>query len=267
MSAATSSMPETRGLPIELDHVSKQFRIGRNETIDAVRGLSIQVSPGEFVALLGPSGCGKSTVLRMVAGLETPTDGTLEVDGRSPGELANAHRLGVAFQDNALLPWASVRNNVALPFRLARRPVDHARVDELIATVGLEGFENARPRHLSGGMKQRVSIARAIALEPDVLLLDEPFGALDAVTRRRLNMELQRIWMEDPVTTVLVTHDVSEALLLADRVIVLSDRPGRVRRVMEVSLPRPRSAEVTRSAAFHEMVDDLTAELDQIEPH
>jgi NitT/TauT family transport system ATP-binding protein len=198
----------------------------------------------------------------MMASLEAPSAGSVLVDDRRPAELAREHRLGVAFQDNALLPWSSVRNNLALPFRLAGRPVDSARVDWLIELVGLAGFEDARPKQLSGGMRQRVSIARSIALQPDVLLLDEPFGALDAVTRHRMNMELQQIWLADPVTTVLVTHDVSEALLLADRVVVLSPRPGRVRMVKDVSFARPRTQEVTRTEEFHDLVDELTAELD-----
>jgi NitT/TauT family transport system ATP-binding protein len=251
-----------RGVPIELDRVSKRFQIKRKHAVDAVSDLSLTVAAGEFVALIGPSGCGKSTLLRMVASLESPTSGSVAVDGRKPAELARSHRLGVAFQDNALLPWSTVRSNISLPYKLAGRSVDKDRIDSLISLVGLSGFENARPRQLSGGMRQRVSIARSIALEPDVLLLDEPFGALDAVTRRRLNMELQRIWLEDPVTTVLVTHDVDEALLLADRVVVMSARPGRVRMIKEVPFERPRTQAVMRTPEFHDLVDELTAELD-----
>ncbi|MDY7105620.1 MAG: ABC transporter ATP-binding protein [Actinomycetota bacterium] len=251
-----------RGVPIHLDAVNKRFSLGRRKSVTAVEDLSLDVRPGEFVGLIGPSGCGKSTVLRMIASLEDPSDGTVTIDGRPPAELAASHRLGVAFQDNALLPWASVRANLSLPFRLAGRRPDRERIDALLELVGLGAFGDARPKQLSGGMRQRVSIARSIILEPDVLLLDEPFGALDAVTRRRLNMELQRIWMEDPVTTVLVTHDVDEALLLADRVVVLSPRPGRVSMIKEVPFDRPRTAEVTRTPEFHELVDELTSELD-----
>jgi NitT/TauT family transport system ATP-binding protein len=255
---------EGRGVPITLSGVSKRFALKRGRTVDAVRDLSLTIGAGEFVALIGPSGCGKSTVLRMVASLETPTEGSVQVDGAQPRDLAKAHRLGVAFQDNALLPWSSVRNNLALPFRMAGRPVDTDRIDWLTSLVGLSGFEDARPRQLSGGMRQRVSIARSLVLQPDVLLLDEPFGALDAVTRHRLNMELQQIWLADPVTTVLVTHDVGEALLLADRVVVLSPRPGRVSTMLDVPFARPRTQEVTRTPEFHRLVDELTAELDQL---
>ncbi len=253
-----------RGVPIEITEVSKQFQLKRRKTVDAVSDMTLSVQPGEFVALIGPSGCGKSTVLRMVASLEQPTSGTVTVAGSAPADMAKSHRLGVAFQDNALLPWSTVRSNLNLPYKLAGRKVDTDRVDSLIDLVGLKGFENARPKQLSGGMRQRVSIARSIMLEPDVLLLDEPFGALDAVTRRRLNMELQRIWLADPVTTVLVTHDVDEALLLADRVVVMSPRPGRVRMIREVPFERPRTSAVTRTAEFHELVDELTTELDNL---
>ncbi len=254
----------SRGAPITLTHVGKTFTLRRGRTVEAVRDVSLDIRPGEFVALIGPSGCGKSTVLRMIASLEAPTTGEVTVDGRKPRELAASHRLGVAFQDNALLPWSSVRANIALPYKVAHKPVNDARVNELIDLVGLKGFEDARPKQLSGGMRQRVSIARSLVLEPDVLLLDEPFGALDAVTRRRLNMELQRIWMADPVTTVLVTHDVDEALLLADRIIVLSPRPGRVNVIKDVPFERPRTREVTRTPEFHELVDELTAQLDML---
>ena len=251
-----------RGAVIELTGVSKQFKLAHGRTVDAVSDLSLTVARGEFIALIGPSGCGKSTVLRTMAALEAPSSGSVTVDGKAPGELASSHRLGVAFQDNALLPWLSVRKNLELPFKLAGRRVDAARITTILELVGLSGFEQARPKQLSGGMRQRVSIARSIMLEPDVLLLDEPFGALDAVTRRRLNMELQRIWMDDPVTTVLVTHDVDEALLLADRVVVMSPSPGRVRMIRDVPFPRPRTRDVTRTPEFHDMVDELTAELD-----
>jgi NitT/TauT family transport system ATP-binding protein len=240
----------------------KVFSLSRGKSLQALAEVDIEIQEGEFVAIIGPSGCGKSTVLRLAAGLDSPTSGSVEIFGAEPRELAKQHRLGVAFQEHALLPWASVRSNIALPYKVAGRKVDDARVDGLIDLVGLKGFEKARSKQLSGGMRQRVSIARALALSPDLLLLDEPFGALDAVTRRRMNAELARIWGEEKITTILVTHDVDEALILADRVIVMTGRPGRVRTVKNVDFPRPRDAATSRSPEFHELVDELTSLLD-----
>jgi len=240
----------------------KVFALGRGASLQALAEVDIEIAEGEFVAIIGPSGCGKSTVLRLAAGLDQPTSGTVEIFGDPPHTLAKQHRLGVAFQEHSLLPWATVRDNIALPYKVAGRRVDDARVDGLIELVGLAGFEGARPKQLSGGMRQRVSIARALVLSPDLLLLDEPFGALDAVTRRRMNSELARIWAEERITTILVTHDVDEALILADRIIVMTGRPGHVRTTVNVDFPRPRDAATTRSPAFHALVDRLTGLLD-----
>lgn len=255
-------MARPAGADLRLTGVTKRFALGRRSSVTALDDVDLEVEPGEFVALLGPSGCGKSTILRLLCGLEEPTDGDVRIDGRHPSELVDTHRLGVAFQEHALLPWASVEQNVALPFKVAGIPVDSERVESLLDMVGIAEFASARPRQLSGGMRQRASIARALALRPDVLLLDEPFGALDAVTRRRLNVELQDIWATDRVTTLLVTHSVDEAVFLADRVVVMTGRPGRIRTIREPGFGRPRGPEVLRSAAFHELVDELTAELD-----
>jgi NitT/TauT family transport system ATP-binding protein len=247
---------------ITLDRVEKTFSLKRRQSFTALQDVSLDVAPGEFVALLGPSGCGKSTILRMVAGLERPSAGSLTVNGREPLDLVNEHRLGVAFQDHALLPWLTVTQNVALPFQLAKRPVDATRVGELLELVGLAKFRDAYPRQLSGGMRQRASIARALALRPEVLLLDEPFGALDAVTRRRMNLELARIWEEERTTTILVTHDVEEAVFLAQRVIVLAANPGRVRHEESLPFAAVRSDGIERSDDFHHVVDRLTRMLD-----
>ena len=255
----TAAAPHTA---VSICGADKVFPLGRGRRLQALAKVDITVEEGEFVAIIGPSGCGKSTVLRLAAGLDEATTGTVEVFGADPRQLAKQHRLGVAFQEHALLPWASVRQNIALPYRVAGRKVDDARVDGLIDLVGLSGFEKARPKQLSGGMRQRVSIARALALSPDLLLLDEPFGALDAVTRRRMNGELARIWGEERITSILVTHDVDEALILADRIIVMTGRPGHVREVKNVDFARPRGAETTRSPEFHALVDELTCLLD-----
>lgn len=253
---------ERKGVTIRLDGIGKDYLLDNGSTVAAVRDVNLTIAPGEFVALIGPSGCGKSTMLRMLAALETPSHGSVTVDGQAPGLLSKAHRLGVAFQDHALLPWLSVEANMELPFKLAGVVVDRAKIAELIALVGLKGFEKARPSQLSGGMRQRVSIARALVLNPDVLLLDEPFGALDAVTRRQMNLELQRIWQEYGITTLLVTHSVDEALFLADRVVVMGGRPGTIQRIDAVDFARPRGPELMRAPEFHLLEDELTLALE-----
>jgi NitT/TauT family transport system ATP-binding protein len=247
---------------IEIKQVGKSYALNRRQSLVALDGIDLCVRDGEFVALIGPSGCGKSTLLHLVAALEPVTSGSVLIDGEPPSVLRERHKLGIAFQEHALLPWLSVEANLALPYRIAGLAIDNARIKSLIALVGLEGFESARPRQLSGGMRQRAAIARSLCLEPSLLLLDEPFGALDAVTRRRLNVEMQRIWMERRVTTLLVTHSVDESLFLADRVVVMTGRPGRIAEIIDVPFDRPRGAEVMRSEEFHRMMDHLTGLLE-----
>ena len=247
---------------IEIKGVSKEFRISRDKHIRALGAVNLTVHEGEFIALLGPSGCGKSTILHLVAGLDEPSTGVVLVDGLPPKELQAKQQLGIAFQEHALLPWRTVEGNLELPFQIAGRTPDRAHIAALIDLVGLKGFETARPSQLSGGMRQRASIARALCLDPKLLLLDEPFGALDAVTRRFMNLELQRIWQQKRITTILVTHTVEEALFLADRVLVMSGRPGRIIREVKVPFARPRAVETMRLEQFHHLVDDLTSSLE-----
>ncbi|MDH2327725.1 ABC transporter ATP-binding protein [Cereibacter sp. SYSU M97828] len=246
---------------LSLSGVSRHFD-GRGGRVAALSDVSLEVAPGAFTALIGPSGCGKSTLLRLAVGLDLPDAGRVSVGGLSPAEAARKGLTGIAFQDAALLPWRSVEDNIALPFDVLRRPHDRARIADLIALVGLSGFEKSLPGELSGGMRQRVAIARALVNSPEMLFLDEPFGALDQILRRQMNVELQRIWMESRTTTLLVTHGIDEAIFLADRVVVMAARPGRIARVIDIPFPRPRRAELFGTPEFAALEAEIAGALD-----
>jgi NitT/TauT family transport system ATP-binding protein len=231
---------EQQQTAVELADVSVRFR-SRKRDVTALREVSLEVLPGEFLAIVGPSGCGKSTLLKLVAGLLKPTTGTVRLHGEAV--TGPRHDIGYVFQRAALLEWRSVRRNIMLQAEMRRMPAAQAkaRTAELIELTGLGGFEDALPHELSGGMQQRVALCRALLHQPPVLLMDEPFGALDALTREQLNVELHRIWRETGTTVLLVTHSVAEAAYLAGRVVVMTARPGMVAEVIEVDLPPERN--------------------------
>jgi NitT/TauT family transport system ATP-binding protein len=247
---------------IRLANVSKTF-FTRSKTLKALEDVSLACEPGSFTALIGPSGCGKSTILRLALGLERADTGSVSVGGASPEAATASGATGVAFQDSALLPWRSVEGNIALPLDVLgkNRGEFESSIDKLIRLVGLEGFEKSLPGELSGGMRQRVSIARALVTNPGILFLDEPFGALDQILRRQMNIELQRIWSESRATTLLVTHGIDEAVFLADRVAIMHNRPGRIAGMIDVPFARPRSQQLFSEPAFHKLGDAIAAAL------
>ena len=251
------------GQALSLQGVVKRFDLG-GRPLTVLDGIDLDCPAGSFTALIGPSGCGKSTVLRIATGLERADAGTVAIDGEPPATVSARGELGIAFQDPALLPWRSVEDNVALPLDVLGRARGPAagRIAELIALVGLAGFERARPGELSGGMRQRVALARALVTGPRILFLDEPFGALDQILRRQMNLELQRIWTESGATALLVTHGIDEAVFLADRVVVMRAKPGRVVETVAVPFARPRGAELLRAPEFHALCDRIGETLD-----
>jgi len=240
---------------VSIKGVSKTFPGGTT----ALQGIDLEIGPGEFVSLIGPSGCGKSTLLRVIGDLIAPSAGETLVNGKPAQQARREREYGIVFQDAVLFDWRTVAKNIALPLELAgwSRQKRHERVARMLKLVELKGFEDHHPWQLSGGMQQRVSIARALAFDPTLLLMDEPFGALDEMTRERLNMELLRIWEASGSTIVFVTHSISEAVFLSTRVVVMSPRPGRVADVVTVDLGQPRSAETREEPRFFELVTQV----------
>jgi NitT/TauT family transport system ATP-binding protein len=246
------------GLAVSLREVTKTYDSG----IAALGPLSLRVARGEFVSLLGPSGCGKSTALRLIAGLAQPSSGEVNV-ARHEGESRPGHGIGFVFQEPTLMPWTSVRENVRLPLKLAHVPTAEAdaRVAEALSRVGLSDFAENFPRELSGGMKMRVSLARALVTEPDILLMDEPFAALDEITRFRLNNDLLSLWRNLKKTVVFVTHSVFESVYLSQRVVVMTQRPGRIGAEIAIETAEPRGEEFRTSAAYADYCRKVSAAL------
>ena len=241
---------------IAVERLSKTYA-SRTGTVDALQDIEFRIPSGRFVAIVGPSGCGKSTLLKILAGLQRPSRGTARMGGK-PVE-GPRRDVGVVFQSAVLFPWRSVLENVLLPADVQRigRDAMRARATALLAMVGLAGFESRYPWELSGGMQQRVAIVRALVHDPSILLMDEPFGALDAMTREQMNVELQRIWMESGKTVLFITHSIPEAVFLADRVLVMTPRPGRLVDDVEVDIARPRALEVMTTPEFGRCVNRI----------
>jgi NitT/TauT family transport system ATP-binding protein len=275
---ATDVTARPGGAPLGTDGPPPQLRVAgvekvyqaRQGEVHALSNINLTIGRGEFISLVGRSGCGKTTLLRILSGLLAPSSGTVEADGapiwRGAKRNDEAFRhFGLVFQDANLFPWYTVADNIALPLKLrgVGKRERRARASELCELVGLPGFEKAYPRELSGGMRQRAAIARALSYDPTILLMDEPFGALDALTRDKMNLELQNIHAHAGATVVFVTHSISEAVFLADRVVLLSPRPGRIRSVTPVGVPRPRSLDTESDAEFQSVVRELRHQLDE----
>ena len=242
---------------IELASVSKTYRSRHGDLVRAVEDVALEIKEKEFVSLVGPSGCGKSTLLRLVSGLTPPTRGAVRIRGHEVrGPFPD---VGFVFQSAVLLPWRTVLDNILFSIEMLglRRDEHRARAQGLVELAGLAGFERKYPWELSGGMQQRVAICRALVHDPSLLLMDEPFGALDAMTREEMGLELLRIWEERRKTILFVTHSIPEAILLADRVVVMTARPGRLARVLDITLPRPRTVDVEFTPRFKELSDEI----------
>ena len=245
---------------IRITNVSKIYRTG-TKTVEAVKNFSESVQEGEFVCVVGASGCGKTTLLWCLSGLHPSSSGTVHIDGELLVKPL-PDRIGMVFQDSNLLPWRTLIENIELPFQIKKKPVNRELIDELLDVADLKGFENSYPRELSGGMKQRGSIVRALAQDPEVLLMDEPFGALDAFTREEMNLFLLKIWARTKKTIVFVTHSISEAIFLGDRVWVMSPRPGRLSRVVDVEFQRPRDINLQFEPDFIQILKSIREDVE-----
>jgi len=254
--AAILQAPSPSSSCIEFDSVAKVFEAHGLRT-EALRDVTFSVGQNEFMSIIGPSGCGKTTVLRIIADLVQPSTGSVQVLG-GPARIARQRRaIGFVFQEATLLAWRTVLDNVLLPYEIAGKKPDRHRAMELLELVGLSGFQTHYPDELSGGMQQRVAIARALAIDPEILLMDEPFGALDLITRDKMGLELLRIRERTKKTVVFVTHSVQEAVLLSDKVVVMSLRPGKIIQAVPIDLPRPRAVTMRDTDRFHEMAISL----------
>jgi NitT/TauT family transport system ATP-binding protein len=245
----------TGGEKIRIEGATKVYET-KTGPVHALENFSVEVNPGELVTILGPSGCGKTTLLWAMSGLHALTRGRILLDGTAVTG-PRPHEVGMIFQDANLLPWRNLRQNIEFPFEIKRRPVDSARIESLLQETGLVDFQKAYPRELSGGMQQRASIVRALAQDPSVLLMDEPFGALDAFSRDEMNLLLLRLWAESGKTIAFVTHNIGEAIFLADRVVVMTPRPGRLARVYTIELPRPRTIDMTFEPDFIQLIQEI----------
>ncbi|WP_293912099.1 ABC transporter ATP-binding protein [Deinococcus sp.] len=255
----TSHSPPHSGPPIvSVRDLGMIFPVPGGQTV-ALQDANLEIMPGEFISLIGPSGCGKTTLLRLMADLISPTSGQLTVNGGTPRQAREARSYGYVFQAPALMEWRNVLGNVRLPLDVMNTPKDSraARAREMLRLVGLEKFERSYPWQLSGGMQQRVSIARALAPGPALLFMDEPFGALDEITRENLNLELLRLWRETGKTVVFVTHSISEAVFLSSRVVVMTARPGKIEGIVNIDLPQPRGEESREDPRFFQYATEI----------
>jgi NitT/TauT family transport system ATP-binding protein len=244
---------------IKIENLNKYFTTISGETIQAVKDVNLDIKAGEFIALLGPSGCGKTTILRMIADLLEPSEGSILIDGEKPREARMKKKFGIVFQQPVLYDWRTVRRNICMPMEIMGVPKSErtARINKQLELVGLENFGYKHPYELSGGMQQRVGIARALALDPEILLMDEPFSALDEFTREKLNEDVLKIWGKTKKTIIFVTHNIAESVFMSDRVVVLSPHPGRVSAIVDIDLPRPRTAAMRESQEFYQLVSKI----------